>query len=111
MKTIEQLEKDNAELIVKLSSVIDSKSCATCNNTGSYDYDDGFGGVCSSPCHCTNNPYSTYSVINITQIKSLVDIMAAAIEDAANVLFPYGMDSDARLKLEEYANKLRGEEE
>lgn len=77
-----ELQKQNDEITTKLVNLAESKSCATCNNTGSHDYDDGFGGVCSSPCHCTNNPYSTYSVINSTQHQSLSDIRAEAVIEA-----------------------------
>lgn len=116
---VQELLKENAELTIKLSSVIDSKSCATCNNTGSYDYDDGFGGVCSSSCHCTNNPYSTYSIINSTRIKSLADIKADAVDHFIESVLKSGANyvkgqsykpfvylDDAR----KYAKKLRGEE-
>jgi len=78
------LQAQNDELRAKLASLVSSKSCATCNNTGVCDYDDGFGGVASSPCHCTNNPYSTYSIINNTQIQSLADIKAEAVMSIMN---------------------------
>lgn len=110
MNELEQLKKENAELLTKLSNLVSSKSCATCNNLGVIDYDDGFGGVCSSPCHCTNNPYSTYSVINSSKIQSLADIKTdAVIEAANNTLVHYSNGYCLHCEVLEYANKLKGE--
>lgn len=114
---VQDLEKENAELLTKLSNLVSSKSCATCNNSGVIDYDDGFGGVCSSPCHCTSNPYSTYSVVNILKIQSLADIKADAVIALTEQDYGYSVEIGGNTdewvisvdQILEYANKLRGE--
>jgi hypothetical protein len=112
------LKKENDEITAKLVNLAESKSCATCNNTGSHDYDDGFGGACSSPCHCTNNPYSTYSMINSTQHQSLADIRTEAVMSMFNhckqeLNHDHGQYTDCVVfegDAVEYANKIKGAE-
>lgn len=116
MNELEQLKKENAELVAKLGNLAGSKSCACCNNSGAFDYDDGFGGICTSACHCTNNPCSTYSVINISKIQTLADIKADAVIEMSQYEMTVARLHDGTKRsfvfasdIHNYANKLRGE--
>lgn len=59
-------------------------------------------------CHIDTSKYK--KVLEQYPAQSLADIKAQAIIEAAEKLFSYGCDADAKNSLEEYANKLKGGE-
>ena len=105
MKTIEQLEKENAELKLALGiaqsfPVKVRMECRKLIKSGSFGRD--FISILLD---------SSNRAISKTPAQHLTDIKADAVEDAAKSLFSFGEDVDHKNKLEEYANKLRGESE
>ena len=91
MKTNEELLKENAELRATIE-------CLKGRAVILEDSIDEDSDITAFICDARN-----------ASVQHLADIKANAVLDAAQSLFSYGMDADAKFKLEEYANKLRGE--
>lgn len=53
---------------------------------------------------------SEFRADQLTPAQSLAEVKAEAVIEAADKIFSYGCDSDAKSALEHYANKLRGDE-
>tara|TARA_R110002049_G_scaffold299347_1_gene489552 strand:- start:709 stop:1011 length:303 start_codon:yes stop_codon:yes gene_type:complete len=89
---IEQLKRENEELRAYSNRVEIALVICDAQHNGSYV---GCGLV--------------QEVLEERISKSLAEIKANAVIEAAQSLFSFGEDADHKNKLEEYANKLRGE--
>lgn len=109
MKTIEQLEKENTELRVKIFNIskawrLASSDISALFETQSMNRSDGSYDIDGQSCH------ELYLAIDKAPAQHLADIKADAVVNAANKTIVHNNTGFClHCEVVEYANKLRGE--